>query len=102
MSASEPDATPAIRDFYAGQYAKAEQELNGMTATANAGVRGAVFFYLGAARFERALLEAGRPAAEAARLPEVQAAFGQARSLGYVPLPQFVSPVVLSAWQNTL
>ena len=79
-SASEPNAAQTIRDFYAGQHGQAAQELENMTATGNTGVRGAAFFYLGAARLEHDLLEGGRPATEAARLPEVQAAFGQARS----------------------
>ena len=101
-SASEPDAAPAIRDFYAGQYGKAEGELNSLKSTPNAKRLGAIYFYLGAARLERALLEAGQAPAEAARQPEVQAAFRQAHSLGYVPLGKFVSPAIMSAWQSTL
>ena len=101
-SATEPDVTPALRDFYAGAYDKAAQELNGLTSTPNGKLLGAIYFYLGAARFEHALLEAGNSSAEAARQPEVQAAFRQARSLGYVPLPRFVSPVLLTAWQGSL
>lgn len=101
-AAAEPELTPALRDFYAGQYDKAAQELNGLASTPKGKLLGAVYFYLGAARFEHALLETGSSSAEAARQPEVQAAFRQARSLGYVPLPRFVSPVLLTAWQTTL
>ena len=96
------EAAAAIRDFYAGQYGKAEKELSGLSSAPNAGRLGATFFYLGAARLERALLEEGRTSSEAAREPEVQTAFRQARSLGYVPLPRFVSPVVMSAWEGVL
>ncbi|MGI4828932.1 MAG: hypothetical protein ACRYFU_12190 [Janthinobacterium lividum] len=98
----EPGAGPAIRDFYAGQYDKAEGELNAITFTPNARQLGAIYFYLGAARLERALLGAGQSPADAARQPEVRGAFHQAHSLGYVPLKKFVSPVIMSAWQSTL
>ena len=96
------EAAAAIRDFYAGQYGKAEKELSGLSSAPNAGRLGATFFYLGAARLERAVLEEGRSSSEAAREPEVQTAFRQARSLGYVPSPRFVSPVVMSAWEGVL
>ena len=99
-SVAGPDAAPGIRDFYAGEYQKAEGELSAVFAQPNAPARGAVCFYLGATRFYRALLEAGQPPETAAQRPEVQAAFKQARALGYVPLPQFVSPALMAVWQG--
>ncbi len=97
-SASEPNAAQTIRDFYAGQHGQAAQELESMMATGNTGVRGAAFFYLGAARLEHDLLEGAgpppkQPVCQRCRLPS-------AGPLGYIPLPRFVSPVVLGAWQS--
>ncbi len=100
VSDAGASAATAIRDFYAGQYEKAEGELSTLTAVPNAPSRGAAYFYLGAAHFYRALLEAGQPPEAAALRPEVQAALKQARALGYVPLPQFVSPTLMHLWQG--
>lgn len=97
-----PTAAPAIRDFYAGSFDKAEAELSALVAQPDAPARGAAFFYLGASRFYRALLETGQRPEAAAQLPEVQAAFKQARALGYVPLPHFVSPALITVWGGIL
>ena len=97
----EPSPAPAIQEFYAGQYAKAEADFGALLASPGMKWQGAVSFYLGATRFYRALLEQGQLPAQAVQRPEVQAAFKQAHSLGYIPLPQFVSPALLQAWQST-
>lgn len=94
-SASDP--TSGIRAFYAGQYEEAETQLSALSTESGASSRGAIFFYLGAARYYRALL-AGQKPETATQRPEVQAAFHQAHALGYVPLAQFVSPALLSVW----
>ena len=94
------DAGPAIRAFYAGQYGEAENQLNALSSAPNAPCRGAVFFYLGAARLYRAVLEGGQSADVAAQRPDIQAAFHQAHALGYVPLPRFVSPALISVWKG--
>ncbi len=99
--ATEPSPGPAIRALYTGQYREAEQELQTVVASPRAQSLGAAFFYLAAAHFYRSVLEAGQSPAQAAGQPEVQSAFKRARSLGYIPLPQFVSPDLLRVWQSS-
>ena len=100
--AEEPSPAVAIRDFYSGLYAKAEEELSTVVASPNAKARGASFFYLGAAHYYRSVLENGLSPVQAAQQQEVSTAFRQAHALGYVPRSQFVSPELMHRWQAGL
>lgn len=97
----EARVSAAIRSFYAGHFAEAEAQLEPLSNAAGIRWRGAACFYLGASRLYQALQQGSHTTVDTAfQEAPVHAAFEQARSLGYAPLPQFVSPSVMRLWQG--
>ena len=89
----------ALRAFYRLNYAEAEDDLTSYLSSTTAKYRGAAYFYLGASRLYREILDtAGQKAAEPAKSPQVQRPFKDARNACYRPIDKYLSPVVLSAW----
>ncbi len=90
----------AVRSFYAGQFAEAEQQLAPLSADAGTKWRGAAAFYLGASRLYRILQEKDVTAEQAFRDTQAHAAFQQAKALGYAPASALISPTLLRLWQG--
>lgn len=89
----------AIRAFYGSNYSDAEDGLTSYLSSATAKYRGAAYFYLGATRLYREILETyGHKAQEAGSSPQVQRSFKDARNACYRPVGKYLSPIVLSAW----
>lgn len=90
----------AVRAFYAGNFAEAEQQLAPLSAAPGTNWRGAACFYLGASRLYEIMQQEDTPAEAAFADPKTRAAFAQAKALGYTPVPAFVSPLLLRFWQG--
>ena len=92
----------AIRDFYDSKLSDAKAALGFYLNAPQTRSAGAAYFYLGATLLEQSLLrtpQAKTPAA--ATVPaEVSTNFQKARAAGYKPLPQYVSPVLMKAWNS--
>ena len=92
----------AIRAFYGLNYAEAEDNLTSYLSSTTAKYRGAAYFYLGASRLYREILDgSGAKAQGAVMSPQVQRPFNDARNACYRPVDKYLSPVVLSAWNSS-
>ena len=91
----------AIRDFYSLKYGDTEDELTSYLSSPQARSRGAAYFYQGATRLYRRVLEGQQKPEAAIRDAAVQRSFTEARAAGYEPVARFVSPLLMRAWQVT-
>jgi tetratricopeptide (TPR) repeat protein len=90
----------AIRDFYASGFESAQTSLQIYLGEQQVANRGAADFYLGATLLEKWIFQKrGRKPGDAPPA-EAVSAFRRARSEGYKPLPEYVSPVVLKVWET--
>ncbi len=90
----------AIRDFYSLKYGDTEDELTSYLSSPKARSRGAAYFYLGATRLYRRVLEGQQTPEAAVGDAAVQRSLKEAKALGYQPLARFVSPLLMQAWQR--
>ncbi len=90
----------AIRAFYALSYAEAEDDLTSYLSSTTAKYRGAAYFYLGATRLSREVLDNdGQKTQQVGKNPQAQRQlFKDARNACYRPLDKYLSPVILTAW----
>ena len=93
----------AIRDFYDSKLSDAKAALGFYLNTPQARSAGAAYFFLGATLLEQSLLTTPQTKTPASPpVPdEVSTNFQRARAAGYKPLPQYVSPVLMKAWNST-
>ncbi len=91
----------AIRDFYSLKYGDTEDELTSYLSSPKAQSRGAAYFYLGATRLYRRVLEGQQKPDAAIQDAAVQRSLKEAKTAGYQPVARFVSPLLMRAWQMT-
>jgi tetratricopeptide (TPR) repeat protein len=87
----------AIRAFYASSFESAKTSLQIYLNEQSAANRGVADFYLGAAVLEQSILR-NKPGSQVSVPQEAADAFKRAHSEGYKPLPEYVAPAVLKAW----
>jgi hypothetical protein len=91
----------AIRDFYDSKLPDAKAALGFYLNTPQARSAGAAFFYLGATLVAQSRLDPSQTKQAGTSVPpEALADFQKARAAGYKPLPQYVSPVLMKAWNS--